>query len=477
MNEIVIKHPKIIDFYSKNKHLDVEFINLALIDFYDTFLVNQETITKNSAQEILSSIQSLQHGLESQVLSKFYEIKHSYLEDLKTVLEHQSNTQCLKIMERIEKENVHLLEKTQHMVQSMAPNTQFQHEHEQLVRQFREEMMKLVEPMKHDLSMDKIHLVISKEYHQLLAQIQQQVVQHEQRIQQKMGEIKELSSTNQTYQEKISQDMSTFLSQYKISQKKGEFGEQLLYQCLCSVFPSAEIIQTTGTTSSGDFMMKRTGKPTILFENKNYESANVPKKEVDKFLFDVQQQQCSGIFMSQKSGIALKQNFEIELHQGHVLVYLHHMNYDQDKLLAACDIIDRLTEKFREHPQEDVTISQELLQSIHQQYQTFLDKRERILSQMNEQHKKMVADIKELSMGELNSWLSTMFASTQRSGSNSKTAVVESSLQNELIPAPTLLCDICHVFTTDNPRSLNAHKPACKRKHPPSQTDLITDQR
>jgi hypothetical protein len=474
MNEIVIKHPKIIDFYSKNKHLDVEYINLALIDFYDTFLVNQETITKNPAQEILSSIQSLQHGLESQVLSKFYEIKHSYLEDLKTVLEHQSNTQCLKIMERMEKENVHLLEKTQHMVQSMAPNTQFQQEHEQLVRRFKEEMMKLVEPMKHDLSMDKIHLVMSKEYQQLLAQIQQQVVQHEQRLQQKMGEIKELSTTNQTYQEKISQDMSSFLSQYKISQKKGEFGEQLLHQCLCSLFPSAEIIQTTGLTSSGDFMMKRIGKPTILFENKNYESANVPKKEVDKFLFDIQQQQCSGIFMSQKSGIALKQNFEIELHQGHVLVYLHHMNYDQDKLLAACDIIDRLSEKFREHPQEDVTVSQDLLQSIHQQYQTFLDKRERILSQMNDQHKKMVADIRELSMGELNSWLSTMFATTQRS--STKPTVAETSLQNELIPAAaaaTLRCDICHVFTTDNPRSLNAHKPACKKKHPYSDVSII----
>jgi hypothetical protein len=177
--------------------------------------------------------------------------------------------------------------------------------------------------------------------------------------------------------------------------------------------------------------------------------------------------------MSQKSGIALKQNFEIELHQGHVLVYLHHMNYDQDKLLAACDIIDRLTEKFREHPQEDVTVSQELLQSIHQQYQTFLDKRERILSQMNDQHKKMVADIRELSIGELNSWLSTMFASTQRnssSNSNSKTSSApvtgECPLQNELIPAPILRCDICQVFTTDNPRSLNAHKPACKKKHP-----------
>lgn len=498
-NEIVIKHPKIVDFYTQNKHLDIEYINLALIEFYEKHMINQEDITKNSAQEILSSIQSLQHGLENQVLSKFYEIKHSYLEDLKTVLEHQSNTQCLKIMERIEKENVHLLEKTQHMVQSMAPNTQFQSEHELMVRNFKDEIMKLVEPMKHDLSMDKIHLVMSQEYHKLLAQIQQQVMQHEQRLQHKMGEIKELSSSNQTYQEKISQDMSTFLSQYKISQKKGEFGEQLLYQCLSSLFPSGEIIQTTGLTSAGDFMMKRLGKPTILFENKNYESANVPKKEVDKFLFDIEQQQCSGIFMSQKSGIALKKNFEIDIHHGHVLIYLHHMNYDQDKLLAACDIIDRLSEKFKEHPQDEFSISQEVLQTIHQQYQTFLEKRERILTQLNDNHKKVVADIRELSMGELNTILSTVFASTQTTNltcticdnftaTNSRSLqahipqckkkhdkyryrdIVDATipvLQNEILPeisAQVFVCDICHDFTANNTRSLNAHKGQCRRK-------------
>jgi len=443
MTEIILKHPKIVEFYAQNPHLDIEYINLALIDFYEKHMINQENITKNVANEILVNLQSLQTGLENKVLHKFYELKHGYLEDLKPLLD----TNIHKMVEKIEKEHVQLLEKTHQMMQTMVPNqqTQFHAEHERMVRQFREEMMKLVEPMKHDMSMDKIHLLVSQEYHKLLAHIQQQVLNHEQRMQQKMGEIKELSSSNQTYQEKISQDMSTFLSQYKISQKKGEFGEQLLYQCLCSLFPAGEIIQTTGLTSSGDFLMKRPGKPTILFENKNYESANVPKKEVDKFLIDIEQQQCSGIFMSQKSGIALKKNFEIDVHHGHVLVYLHHMNYDQDKLLAACDIIDRLSEKIREHPQDEITLSPEVLHTIHQQYQSFLDKRERILSQLNDNHKKVVADIRELSMGELNTVLSGAFATTQ---------------------VTNLTCTICHTYTASNSRSLQSHIPQCRKKHP-----------
>ena len=69
MSEIIIKDPKIIDFYSHNKHLDIEYINVAFIDFYEKFIVNQEDITKNVANEILSSIHSLQQGIETKVLS------------------------------------------------------------------------------------------------------------------------------------------------------------------------------------------------------------------------------------------------------------------------------------------------------------------------------------------------------------------------------------------------------------------------
>ena len=49
MSEIIIKDPKIIDFYSHNKHLDIEYINLALIDFYQKFIVNQEDMPFNES--------------------------------------------------------------------------------------------------------------------------------------------------------------------------------------------------------------------------------------------------------------------------------------------------------------------------------------------------------------------------------------------------------------------------------------------
>ena len=501
MSEIIIKDPKIIDFYSHNKHLDIEYINVAFIDFYEKFIVNQEDITKNVANEILSSIHSLQQGIETKVLSKFYEIKQGYTDDLKIILEQHANGNLIKIMEKIEKDNQHILEKTHQMIQTIVPasQSQFQVEHERSIRTFKEEVTKLLDTVKSDVSMDKIHTILSREYNQLLTNVQQHVLNYvstsETRLQCNITEIKDIASSNRTHQEKLNTELTTFLSQYKVSQKKGEFGENLLNQILCSLFPSSEIINTTGQTSAGDYIVKRPGKPIILFENKHFNSGNVPKKDVDKFIFDVEQQNCSGIMMAQTSGIALKNNFEIDIHRGNVLVYIHRMNYEPEKILVACDIIDHLSEKIKDHTDNHTSISHEVLQTINQQYQSFLEKRDRIIVQLNNNHKKTVSDIKDLTMNELNLTLSSMFAST----SNRKERTVPSVLppllpqgsesvdpsmnmdvhayssgrpngvqMNMVVDTVMHTCPICHTYTTNNARSLSGHTPQCKKKHTPN---------
>lgn len=85
--------------------------------------------------------------------------------------------------------------------------------------------------------------------------------------------------------------------------------------------------------------MKRKDKPAILFENKNYDR-NVGQEEVRKFLRDIEIQNCSGIMLAQHYGITNKSNYEIELHDNNVLVYLHNVEYNADKIKAAVDIID-----------------------------------------------------------------------------------------------------------------------------------------
>jgi hypothetical protein len=77
--------------------------------------------------------------------------------------------------------------------------------------------------------------------------------------------------------------------------------------------------------ASGDFMLKRINKPAILIETKDYAN-NVPKEETDKFIRDVAQQKCNGIFLSQSSGISLKENYQIEFNKAQ-LVYIHNCDY------------------------------------------------------------------------------------------------------------------------------------------------------
>jgi len=467
MDRIILTNPDVVRFYQQHPQFNPDAINHAFVTFYETHFTGNQDIPNNLANDILGKITQL----DATVHSKMYELKQSYLDDLRSFLELHTNANFIKIMDKIDQDHIHMAEKTQQMIHSLLPanRVQFQSEYDQIVRAFKEDILKLSESTKTDVSMDKIQLVLTEKYSQLFNQIQQQVFSHlnlsENRIQQQLGEIKHLSSVNRTFQENQTSQLTTFINQFKVSQKKGEFGENRLFQTLTQMFPSSEIINTSGQTSSGDFMLKRPQKPVILLETKHY-SDNASKKEVDKFLFDIETQQCHGIFMSQTSGIALKQNYEINFHQGHVLVFVHHVHYDPEKIMIACDIIDQLSDKIKENGGESVPY--ESLVAINQQYQAFLEKRDRIITQMNINHKKTVADITELSMDELGRALSAIFTSV-KSNKESETYATETDASNHRF----YRCLSCTTYITTNERSIKAHLPQCKkRKLARTQVDL-----
>lgn len=107
--------------------------------------------------------------------------------------------------------------------------------------------------------------------------------------------------------------------------------------------------------------MERPDRPTILFENKDYKQ-NINKEEIAKFIIDVDNQNTHGIFLSQYSGIAFKQNYQIDIHKGKILVYVQNCEYSIDKIRIAVDIIDNLSVKIEDLTQDDDTnsISKEL---------------------------------------------------------------------------------------------------------------------
>jgi hypothetical protein len=225
----------------------------------------------------------------------------------------------------------------------------------------------------------------------------------------------------------------------------------MLESILIKLYPSSEIINTTGQISSGDFILKRNNQVKILIENKNYES-NVPKREIDKFILDVETQNCSGIMISQHSGISFKKNFEIDINNGNILIYIHNMNYESDKIVIACDIIDNLSYKIKElnGTDEHVKISSNILQLINEQYQRFIEKKELIISQLNNNTKQIIESLKDLELSELNNILSNKFASSKIS--NYK-------------------CEICNNYLGNSLLSLSRHKTSCRKKQLNNQTN------
>ena len=166
----------------------------------------------------------------------------------------------------------------------------------------------------------------------------------EERITNNINTIKEMSINSCSSQSVVQDELKLFLSKYNASSNKGKYGENNLFSVLSSLFPSSEITDTTGTKASGDFIMKRMDKPTILFENKDY-AHNINKDEVAKFIRDVETQNMNGVFMSQYSGISFKNNYHIDINKGNILVYIQFCEYSPDKIRIATDIIDYLSSK------------------------------------------------------------------------------------------------------------------------------------
>ena len=147
MDKIIIKDKKIIEFYNKYKNIDIEKVNLKIIEMYEEIIktlsgemkdhVTSEILTKIKIQEIelesfknelkteMSSIKTinaltntnivndlstiketinkLNTEITNNIISKFYDIKNVYKEDLKMLLDKNGNENMIKIIEKIEK--------------------------------------------------------------------------------------------------------------------------------------------------------------------------------------------------------------------------------------------------------------------------------------------------------------------------------------------------------------------------------------
>jgi hypothetical protein len=403
----------------------------------------------------MSRLQSENH---TGLALKLADLKRDYIEDVKLIL---SNNVSDKIAPLIREQNSILMDKTNILLNDVLPKS-----NDQLSKQLNgaiREMQKTIVDDTHKflsgstISPQSLQDFINTLDAKLTVSLQSSQAQTEKRIDTSirdikassdanLGAIKELSSANQQITCALTHSVSEMLKKMENSSVKGKISENILFNTLVSLYPCAQIDSVGTTKETGDIIITRKDRPRILIENKNWDK-NVVQEEVKKFLHDVEQQNCCGLFLAQNYGIANKEDFEINIHNGNVLVYIHQAKNDPDKIKIAVSIIDHLKLRLDQLTADKSvdntdTISKERLDCINQEYQAFVSQKLAMIRHVREFQTKLCKMIEDVRLPSLEEHLSTRYAT-----SSSK-----------------YVCQYCEAFQAKNQQALSAHHRGCAKK-------------
>jgi hypothetical protein len=223
--------------------------------------------------------------------------------------------------------------------------------------------------------------------------------------------LKELSASGQTITSSLNNSVSDLLRKMENSSSKGKISENIVFNILHTLFPCSQIDPVGTTKETGDIILTRNNKPKILIENKNWDK-NVVQEEVKKFIHDVEKNDCCGLFLSQNYGIANKENFQIDISGKNILLYLHEVKNDAEKIRVAISIIDHFKSKLDELDNNtDIdTISKDVLDTINREYQNHALQKINMIKLIKECNQKMLKQMDEIKIPSLEDYLSRRYA-------------------------------------------------------------------
>jgi len=451
---LLCENKKVWEFYEQHQNLDFETMNLLFVNILEE--LNKDitsSLSNNIASQLLTNIKNLQEQIEKMNIdtqtnfkNKFSDFKKEYIEDMKMIL---SNNNSEKIAPLIKEYNGTLLDKTQLLLNDVVPKnnelllSQVKENIKNFHSSIQEDSKKLLSSTLNQQSLDNFIQTMENKFTNNQQMIQSIIQSSEQKLDTKI-------TLNQHIQTTLQKDVSDLLKKMENSSMKGKCSENILFNILQSLYTTAEIDVVGEQKETGDIMLKRKNKPTILIENKNW-NKNVVQDEVKKFIRDVETQNCCGLFLSQNFGIANKDNFEINIHNGNILLYVHEVNNDAEKIKIAIDIIDNFKIKFDEccSNNDGYTIEKEILDEINKEYQLFATQKMLQIKTVKDFSTKMVKQLDDMQLPSLEHFLSTKYA----------------------FSCSKFVCEFCE-YIAKNQSAMSAHKRGCKGKKSESDKDI-----
>lgn len=482
---ISFQNKKVFEFYQQHKNIDIVTMNIIFIDILERLYEDiNPALTSSLASQLIENMRTLQTQMVSMNESitksqsdintnftmRFVEFKKEYIEDLKMIL---TNTTSEKIAPTIKQYNESLLDKTQIMINDLIPknNDVLSREISDFMKNLQSsintDLSKLIQQSVNKESLSKFVSTLDEKFNTTLVNSQTMmnnlITTSEQRIDTRItdlrnlnnknfSEIREISSINNNSQSMLQNNIADLLKKMENSSSKGKISENILYNIITPLYPTAEIKSVATTKETGDIMLYRKDHPTILFENKNYER-NVTTDEIKKFLRDIETQNCCGIMLAQHSGIANKENYQIEMHNGNVVIYLHNVEYQADHIKVAVDIIDHFKSQLNDFnvQSEGLTIEKPILDDINVEYQNFIMQKMSHIKTIKDFNQKLLSQIDDIKFPSLEQFL------------NKNYSTISSSKQE--------VCEYCKV-NFKNQRALSAHYRGCLEKKNYKPTEI-----
>ena len=469
MSKFILSNERAVNFFEKNTHLDFNVMNGIFVDIMEKLLQNMSDNIESGHNTAL--IKQLAHRLETmessftqhnesmvrtigQFNDQFSSLIGHHLEsmllNMRDTIKSNNGDAEKSILSRIQENNELFLSRVSSLVKDDTMRTFLESEVTRIntkVQEESERMLASLEKTGSDQSMEKINQMMITQYKDLDSSFKARIDSF----------FSSQSSTQGSMYTEIMNRLEKTTSAVDVvgdyfqkqigSTNKGKQGEAKLEVLLSQMFPSAMITNTSGMTACGDFIVERNEKSKVLIDTKDYDTV-VPIKEVEKIIRDVEKNKCHGILLSQNSGIAQKNDFEINVHNHNIIVFLHNVRYDSERIQLAVNIIDHLEPYLvnKDTNDEGEIISCELLSLINKEYQELASQKLNLIQSIKKTQGDLIIQVQKMDLPLLTNYLDKKFANTGKTG---------------------LKCDKCNLFIGKNAKSLAMHKRHCK---PANQT-------
>jgi hypothetical protein len=166
---------------------------------------------------------------------------------------------------------------------------------------------------------------------------------------------------------------------------------------------------------------------------------NVPKKDLDKFYNNCELHNMSGILCNATAGISNKNQFEIQIFNKNIYVFVSNYNFDPLFITIAIDIIYNIYDNIKiKDSQDNIILDLELFYNIKQEYDTYLKKLHSNLDQIS----LIVKNMKNESLTQLKQFLTQKKQIVKQNLLVQN--IVQNGVQNVIIQQEkNYICDIC----------------------------------